>query len=109
MYPSHHESKSGYPFRVVSLQRMRTRMPLLVFIVLAIFCLVALGIACACASDHPMQNIDRALSAIPAATTPLVEVWTFTFGALMFLASFELRKRRVDNSTSPAALQCFLF
>jgi hypothetical protein len=84
------------------------RMPLVVFIVLAIFCLVALGIACACASDHPMQSIDRALSAIPAAT-PLVEVWTFTFGTLVFLASFGLRKRRADNGTSPAALQCFLF
>jgi hypothetical protein len=83
-------------------------MPLLVFIVLAIFCLVALGIACACASDHPTQNIDRAMNAIPAAT-PLVEVWTFTFGTLLILASFSLRKRRADNSTSPAALQCFLF
>jgi len=83
-------------------------MPLLVFILLAIFCLVALGIACACASDHPMQNIDRALSSTPAAT-PLVEVWTFTFGTLLILASFGLRKRRADNSTSPAALQCFLF
>jgi len=87
---------------------MRTRMPLLVFILLAISCLVALGIACGCATDHPTQNIDRALSAIPAAA-PLVEVWTFTFGTLMILASFGLRKRRVDNSTSPAALQCFLF
>ena len=83
-------------------------MPLLVFVLLAIFCLVALGIACACASDHPMQNIDRALSSIPAAT-PLVEVWTFTFGTLLMLASFGRRKRRVDNNTSPAALQCFLF
>ena len=83
-------------------------MPLLVFILLAIVCLVALGIACACASDHPMQNIDRASGAIVAAT-PLVEVWTFTFGALVFLASFGLRKRRADNSISPAALQCFLF
>jgi hypothetical protein len=86
---------------------MRRRLPLLVFILLAIFCLVALGIACACASDHPMY-IDRALNSIPAAT-PLIEVWTFTFGTLVILASFGRRKRRVDNSTSPAALQCFLF
>jgi hypothetical protein len=93
---------------VVTLQGMRKRMPLLVFILLAIFCLVALGIACACASDHPMQNIDRTLHAIPAAT-PLVEMWTFTFGALVILASLGLRKRGADNSTSPAVLQCFLF
>jgi hypothetical protein len=83
-------------------------MPLLVFILLAIFCLVALGIACACATGHPTQNIDRALSAIPAAA-PLVEVWTFSFGALVILASLGLRRRRVDKSRSPAALQRFLF
>jgi hypothetical protein len=92
----------------MSLQGMRKRMPLLVFILLAIFCLVALGIACACASDHPMQNIDRASGAL-AAATPLVEVWMFTFGTLVILASFGQRKRRVDSSTSPEALQCFLF
>jgi hypothetical protein len=92
----------------MSLQGMRKRMPLLVFILLAVFCLVALGIACACASDHPMQNIDRASGSIPAAT-PLVEVWTFTFGTLLILASFGLRKRRAGDDNSPAALQCFLF
>jgi hypothetical protein len=83
-------------------------MPLLVFILLAIFCLVALGIACACASDHPIQNVDRALSAMPAAT-PLVEVWTLAFGPLMILVWFGLRRRREDDGTSPAALQCFRF
>ncbi|MDQ2969234.1 MAG: hypothetical protein M3R37_13075 [Actinomycetota bacterium] len=93
---------------MITLQGMRKRMPLLVFILLAIFCLVALGIACACASDHPMQNIDRALSAIPAAT-PLVEVWTFSFATLVIFASLGLRKRREEKDTSPAALQCFLF
>jgi hypothetical protein len=92
----------------MSLQGMRKRMPLLVFIVLAIFCLVALGIACACASDHSMQNVDRALSAIPAAT-PLVEVWTFSFATLVIFASLGFRKRRLDNQMSPAVLQCFLF
>lgn len=83
-------------------------MPLVLFILLAIFCLIALGIACACASDHPMQNIDRALSAIPSAT-PLVEVWTFSFATLVIFAPLALRKRRAERDTSPAALQCFLF
>jgi hypothetical protein len=92
----------------MSLQAMRRRMPLVLFILLAIFCLIALGIACACASDHPMQNIDRALSAIPAAT-PLVEVWTLSFAALVIFASLSPRKRREETDTSPAALQCFLF
>src|SRR6266511_3341531 len=98
----------SYASGVITLQGMRRRMPLLMFILLAIFCLLALGIACACASDHPMQNVDRALSAIPAAA-PLVEVWTFSFAALVIFASVGVRQRRADKDTSPAALQCFLF
>ena len=83
-------------------------MPLLVFILLAIFCLVLFGIACACATDHPTQNIDRALSAIPAAPA-VIEVWTFAFGVLVALVTLDVRRRRTENVTSPAILQCFLF
>jgi hypothetical protein len=61
-----------------------------------------------CATDHPTQNIDRALSVIPAAP-PLVELWSFSFAALLMLVGFDLRRRRADNETSRAALQCFLF
>ncbi len=82
-------------------------MPLFVFILLAVFCLVLLGVACACASNHPVQSIDRALSAIPAAA-PLVEVWSFAFSTLVILVSLEVRRRRVEYATSPAALQRFL-
>jgi hypothetical protein len=35
-------------------------MPLLVFILLALFCLIGLGFACACASDNPAQALERA-------------------------------------------------
>ena len=87
---------------------MRTRMPLLVFVLLAIICLVLLGLACACATNHPAQQIDRALGAIPA-TPALVEVWTFAFGALLVLVALDVRQRRANNATSPSFLQCFLF
>ena len=93
---------------VIALQDLRKRMPLLIFILLAIVCLVMLGLACACATDHPTQNIERALSAIPAAP-PLVEVWTFSFGALLVLVALDVRRRRVASEASRAVLQCFLF
>lgn len=67
-----------------------------------------LGVACACATDHPAQNIDRALSAIPSAAPPM-ELWSFAFGTLVVLVSLEVRRRRVEDTTSPAALQRFLF
>jgi hypothetical protein len=83
-------------------------MPLVVFILLAVICLLMLGLACACATDHPAQKVDRAVSAISAAP-PLVEVWTFTFATLVVFVSLGLRRRRLDDTRSPAALQCFLF
>jgi hypothetical protein len=93
---------------VTSLQAMRKRLPLWAFILLAILCLVLLGIACACATDHPAQKIDRTLSAI--STTPaLVEVWTFTFAALSLVLAVDVRRRRSTDATSPAFLQRFLF
>jgi hypothetical protein len=92
----------------MSLQAIRKRMPLWAFILLAVLCLVLLGIACACATDHPAQTIDRALGAIPAAA-PLVEVWTFAFGALVMFVALDVRRRRADKATSPAVLQRFLF
>jgi hypothetical protein len=92
---------------VISLQAMRGRLPLLVFILLAVICLLMLGLACACASDHPAQKVDRVMSAISAAPA-LLEVWTFTFATLIASVSFGLHRRRRDDTTSPAALQCFL-
>jgi hypothetical protein len=92
---------------VLALQDLRRRTPVVVFILLTVVCLVLLGIACACASDHPKQKIDRALSAIPAAP-PLVEVWTFSLGALIILVSIDLCRRRATE-TSAALLQRFLF
>jgi DNA-binding CsgD family transcriptional regulator len=93
---------------VISLQTMRKRLPLWAFIVLAILCLVLLGIACACATNHPTQQIDRAFGAV-SAIPALVEVWTFTFAALSLLIAVDVRRRRSTDATSPAFLQRFLF
>lgn len=95
-------------FRLMSVQAMRRRMPLWAFILLAVLCLVLFGIACACATNHPVQKIDGPLGAIPA-TAPLVEVWTFAFGALVMFVALDVRRRPGDTASSPAVLQCFLF
>jgi putative copper export protein len=88
---------------------MRRRLPLWAFIVLAVICLIMLGIACACAMGHPPQKVDQPLGAAHVASEPLVEVWTFAFGALVMLVAVEVRRRRADDEISPAALQRFLF
>jgi hypothetical protein len=92
----------------MSLHAMRVRLPLWAFILLAVICFILLGIACACASDHPAQKIERAVSAISGAPA-LVEIWTFALGALTVLASLVVRRRGGDKRSSPAVLQRFLF
>jgi len=91
----------------MSVQALRGRMPLLVFILLAIVCLALLGFACACLGDHPLQAIERALGAIPS-LPPLTAVWSpITVGLLALLGSSSTRRR--IEAPSLAALQRFLF
>jgi hypothetical protein len=92
----------------VALDRLRGRMPLVVFILLALVCLGMLGFACACLSDQPAVAFERAVQA-PALAPGLVEVWpTMLFGAftawLLVFGPIAARGR-----SSPEQLQRFLF
>jgi hypothetical protein len=91
----------------VAFQRLRQRLPLLVFVLLLVFGLLLLGFACACITDHPVQAIERALAAIPA-LPPLVEVWSVTAAALMALSLLVGHRARPVARPSPAVLQRFL-
>jgi hypothetical protein len=91
----------------VSLARLRARMPLVVFLLLALLCLALIGFACACLSDQPALAIERALQA-PALAPAVIAAWT---AMLVVLAGAGLagvvpvpRER-----ASPALLQRFLF
>jgi hypothetical protein len=89
----------------VALERLRGRVPLLVFILLAVLCLALIGLACACLDDQFAQAFDRALQT-PIA---LIEVWAAM--AVVTLASISLIVLSVPASgrASPALLQRFLF
>jgi protein-S-isoprenylcysteine O-methyltransferase Ste14 len=93
---------------VLSIQRLRERMPLIVFILLLVLLVMLVGIACACATEHPMKAVDRtvaATSAMPA----LIEVWTYTVAAILLLAFIVPQRRRALGRASPQELQRFLF
>lgn len=91
----------------MAINRLRQRLPLVVFVLLLVFGLLLLGFACACITDHPVQAIERALAAIPAAP-PLVEVWSVNAIALMALALLVARRTVPVARPSPAVLQRFL-
>jgi hypothetical protein len=93
---------------VISLNQIRSRLPLVVFVLLLILLVVALGVICICASDHPAQVLERALSMIPAAP-PLAEMWSLVATVLVGASLVRLRPRLELERASPAALQRFLF
>jgi hypothetical protein len=103
-------SPARYPAFVsrLSIQRLRERLPLIVFILVLILLVMVVGIACACATDHPMQTIERTLSAISAAPAVVV-LWTYTFVAMLVVAFAVPRRRRALGRASPQQLQRFLF
>jgi hypothetical protein len=100
-------SERRYPGRV-DLARLRGRMPLVVFILLAVVCLAILGFACACLTDQPVQAIDRATS-LGSALPPLIEVWSLVFVTLMGASFLVTARERASSRASPALLQRFLF
>jgi hypothetical protein len=93
---------------VLSIQRLRERMPLIVFILLLVLLVMLVGIACACATEHPMKAVDRTLSA-SSAIPAVIEVWTYTFVAILLVVFTVPRGRRALGRASPQELQRFLF
>jgi hypothetical protein len=86
---------------------MRKRLPLIVFIFLVLIFLMLVGIACACLSDHPMQAVEKAVSAIPAAP-PVMEAWPVLMLGL-FAAALVLSLPVVARERASPVLQRFLF
>lgn len=97
----------GYP-RFVELARLRGRMPLVVFILLALLCLGLLGFACACLSDQPAAALERAVQA-PALAPALVELWPAILVGLFGAALLVYWPVAARGRASPAVLQRFLF
>lgn len=91
---------------VLSVQRLRKRLPLVVFILLALVCLVLVGFACACLSDHPVQAIERALLAV-ASLPGLSPAWSW-FAASVALAMALRPRHVVAVRPTPQLLQRFL-
>jgi hypothetical protein len=99
---------AGYPGDMPTLERLRARLPLVVFVLLLILALLLLGFVCLCMSDHPVQAIERALLAIPSLPA-LVELWSLAVAVLVAAQFARARPRLWPERASPALLQCFRF
>jgi hypothetical protein len=83
-------------------------MPLIVFILVAIVFLIAVGFACACFTDHRAQSLESALAAVPSAPAPGF-VWPLIVISLLGATLVAAAGRELATSRSPADLQRFLF
>lgn len=92
---------------MANLDRLRRRLPLIVFVLIAIVALMLLGLACACLTDDPMQAVERALSFVPALPAP-GDVWATLFAALA-TSLLIVRTSVATGRASPALLQRFRF
>ena len=93
---------------MANLERLRDRLPLIVFILIAIVALMLLGLACACLTDDPMQAVERALSFVPTLPAP-GGVWATVFAALATSLLIVSQTNAATGRASPALLQRFRF
>lgn len=93
---------------MTSIVALRQRLPLIVFLFLLLLVLMLVGIACLCLTDHPMQAIERVVSAL--AQVPAVSiVWVFLLAGTLPLSLRRSAQQAEIGRASPAALQRFLF
>lgn len=86
---------------------LRRRLPLIVFVLLAVLFLMMVGVACACLTDHPMQTADRVSSPL-VALPPLVVVWALLVLVPAATPLLLDGRMRATGRASPADLQRFL-
>ena len=89
----------------MALERLRGRMPLWAFVLLAVLCLALIGVACACLDDQFAQAFERALQA-PIAVMEAWPAFPLAVLAPFFLLTLAIR---ASERASPAMLQRFLF
>ncbi len=93
---------------MANLQRLRHRLPLIVYVLLVIVALMLLGFACACLTDEPMQAVERALAFVPVLPAP-GDVWATLFAVLATSLLLSSRVNASAGRASPALLQRFRF
>lgn len=91
---------------MTSLEPLRRRLPLVVFLLLVLLLVMLVGLACACVSDHPLQALERALAGI-AAQPALLFVWALLAVSAILVVQSPRRHAAVGRA-SPALLQRFL-
>ena len=93
---------------MLSITKARKSLPLVVVIFLVLIVVMLVGFACACLTDHPMQAIEKALSATLVGAAPIAAWPVLAVGLVGAVLTARL-SGAARNRASPAVLQRFLF
>ena len=94
-------------FEMTGLERIRRRVPFVVFLLLLVMIVLVIGFACACFGDQSLKAAERTLGA-GLSTPALVEMWAALVVVLMAIPIAVGRRIEATGRASPAVLQCFL-
>lgn len=92
---------------MTGLERIRRRLPLVVFVLLLVLVVLMVGFACACFGDRSLNVVERTLGAA-AAGPALVEMWAALVAIVLIWSAPCARAVAPTGRGSPALLQCFL-
>ena len=93
---------------VTGLERIRRRVPFVVFVLLLVIAVLVIGFACACASGSPMQAAERAAAPLMA-TAAVIIVWNLITSVLPLLAAVQAPRVQATGRASPVVTQRLLF
>lgn len=92
---------------MTGLERIRRRVPLVVFVLLLVMAVLVIGFACACLGNQSAKAAERTLGA-GLASLAVVEMWAALTVVAGLIAAPTVRLRAPTGRASPAQLQIFL-
>jgi hypothetical protein len=94
----------------MSLSGLRRRVSWLVCLLLALTCLMAVGVVCTCSSDHSLQSVQQTVQSAGTWIAAVIEVWSVGLLVMSIALGWLLvNKADARGRASPELLQRFLF
>jgi hypothetical protein len=93
---------------MTGLERIRRRVPFVVFVLLLVIAVLVIGFACACLSGSPIQAAERAAAPL-VATAAVIIVWSLITSVLGLVAVVQGSRVQATDRASPVVTQRLLF
>jgi type IV secretory pathway VirB2 component (pilin) len=94
----------------MSLSGLRRRVLLLACLLLALTCLMAVGVVCTCSSDHSLQTVQQIVQSAGSSIAAVIAVWSVGLLMMSVLVGWLLvNETDARGRASPELLQRFLF